>query len=309
MSGSNSTLSTISLVVSIVTLIIVGLIFFYIDRNNNKNDYTIEKNLAGELIDNNLYRAAVDKYNAILAQPDLDTEMRANINYLIGKVYFENLFDFEKAASHYIIARSLNPDGSFYHEAGKNLIASLEKMGRMIDAKRELDKSVNIDSVYAANEGETLVAKIGEEPVFLSQVVNEIQKLPKDVQKEFMGVEGKRKFLSQYIGFELMYRAALREGFDRDADILKRKEELAKQLLIEKYAYEKVLPEINIDTTDIRNFYLANKTSKYDDKAYDEVKNQVAMDYQQEKSQQAFTDYIGKLSAVEKVQVFEENIK
>jgi len=309
MKESKSSIPLISLILLLINLALVAVMFILANTGYGDQDYTMEKNLAGELIDNNLYQAAIDKYKKILIQPDLDKETRANINYLIGKVYYDNLFDYENAASHYVIARSLNPEGSFYNEAGKNLIASLEKMGRLIDAKRELDKSVNIDSIYSANEDETMIAKIGEEPIFLSQLESEMQKMPADVQKEFIGTGGKKKYLNQFIGFELMYRAALREGFDRDAELLKRKEEVVRQLLIEKYIYDKVLPEINIDTADVRNFYLANKSVKYEDKSYEEVRNQVVMDYQQEKAQQAFTDYVGRLSAVEKVQVFEENIK
>ena len=64
-------------------------------------------------------------------------------------------------------------------------------MGRIMDAKRELDKSVNIDSIYTANEGETLVAKIGDVPIFLSEIENEIQKLPQEAQMQFIGAAGK----------------------------------------------------------------------------------------------------------------------
>jgi len=109
-------------------------------------------------------------------------------------------------------------------------------MGRIVDAKRELDKSTNIDSIYAEHEGETMVAKIGDLPVYLSQIDNEIQELPPDVQKQFLGKEGKLAYVQQYVATELMYRAAIREGMENDPEIERKKELLAKQLLVEKYA-------------------------------------------------------------------------
>jgi hypothetical protein len=124
-----------------------------------------------------------------------------------------------------------------------------------------------------------------------------------------MGKEGKREFLTQYVGLELMYQAAIREGFENDPEIIKEKKELEKQLLVQKYIMNNVLPEVNIDTSDVRNFYLANKSIKYGDKSYDEIKTQVLFDYQQEKAQHAFSEYVSKLAAVEKVQIFEENVK
>ena len=265
--------------------------------------------MAGELADNNLYKASVEEYKTILADPTLDAPTRANVNYLIAKIYFGDLRDYENAAAHYVRARAINPDGSFYAEAGKNLIASLEKMGRIVDAKRELDKNTNIDSVYANHKGETMVAKIGEIPVYLSQVEDEMQNLPPEMQRQFLGKEGKLAYVQQYVATELMYRAALREGMDGDPEIAKRREMLEKQLLVEKYAVENVLPQINIDTTDLKNYYLANKDDKFAGKSYEDAKSNVLMVYQQEKAQQAFSEYVAKLSAAENVKIFEENIK
>jgi len=309
MANGKSFISTISLIISVVTLVLVLYMVFVPPGKQAEGRYEIEKQLAGELTDNNLYKAAVAQYERILDDPDVDVVTRANINYLIGKIYFHDLLDYERAASHYVMARALNPDANFYTEAGKNLITSLEKMGRMVDAKRELNKAVDIDSIYAAHEGETTVAKIGEVPIFLSELDDAIQKLPPEMQKQYLSPEGKKEFLTQYIGAELMYRAAVREGYDNNAEIAKEKQELEKQLLVQKYITDKVLPEVNIDTSDVHNYYLANKSEKYGDKLYDDVKTQVLFDYQQEKAQQTFAEYIGKLAAVEKVQIFDENVK
>ncbi len=309
MANGKSFVSAFSLIISVITLILVLYLIFMPSGKANNRHYEIEKKLAGELSDNNLYGAAIAQYEKILNDPDVDIETRANINYLIGKIYFNDLFDYEQAASHYVVARSLNPEGSFYDEAGKNLIASLEKMGRMVDAKRELNKAVDIDSIYAAHKGDTTVAKIGEEPIFLSELDEAIQKLPTEAQKQYVSTEGKREFLKQYVGRELMYRAAVREGYENDPDIIKEKKDLEKQLMVQKYIMNKVMPDVNIDTSDVRNYYLANKSGKYGDKSYDDVKSKVLYDYQQEKAQQAFSDYVGKLAAVEKVQIFDENVK
>jgi len=309
MANGKSSIAVVSLIVSLLTMLLVLYMIFIPPGNDSVGDYEIEKRLAGELGDNNLYDASIEEYKKILDDSKADIETRANINYLIGKIYFNELYDYEKAAAHYVKARSLNPQGSFFDEAGKNLIASLEKMGRMVDAKRELNKAVDIDSIYASHEGEATVARIGDIPVFLSELDNAIQKLPPEAQKQFLGKEGKKEFLKQYVGLELMFRAAIREGFENDPEILKQKKDLEKQLVIQKYIMDNVLPEVNIDTSDVRNFYLANKNEKYGDKSYNEIQTQVLFDYQQEKAQQAFADYVNKLAAVEKVQFFEENVK
>ncbi len=308
MEKGKSILSIIGFVVSVFTLIIMAYLMIIISNSSKSREYKTEKDLAGELADNNLYKASIEQYVKILNDPKLDATTGANIHYLIAKIYYEDLLDYENAAAHYVMARSLNPNGSFNDEAGKNLITCLEKMGRMVDAKRELDKEANIIPPEKGGGG-AILARIGSDPIYMSDVDEAIQNLPPEMQKNYLTREGKLQMLNQYIATELMYKAAVREGMDRDASINKQKKQLEKQLVVEKYATGKILPQINIDTTDVHNYYLANKKDKYGDKSYDDVKTQVIMDYQQAKSQRAFADYIAKLAAMEKVQIFEENIK
>ncbi|MEW6413358.1 MAG: hypothetical protein AB1483_12950 [Candidatus Zixiibacteriota bacterium] len=278
----------------------------------SKADYadSIEqrKRLAGELRDAKLYSAAIEEYGKILDYPSLDVKTQANINYLIGKIYFENLSDYEDAAAYYIRARSLDPEGSFAGEATKNLVTSLERMGRMVDASRELKAAVDID-YSPKDDQDVVVAKIGDEPVWLSAVEKEMQSLPPNVQRDLMAPEKKAEFVRQFVGMELMYRAAIREGFDDDPEIAEQIQQYHRDLLINKYVIDKVMPSVKIDSMDVRNFYQANKDGRYRGSPYDSVKAQVFLDYQGQKTQQAFSDYVAKLAEAEKVQFIEENIK
>lgn len=307
--NNKTQLALISLIVSFVTLVLVAYMLFVNPGGTKGRDYQVEKNLAGELADNNLYRASIDDYKHILEDPSLDNITRANIHYLIGKSYYENLFDYENAAANFIRARSLNPKADFYNEAGRNLILSLEKMGRVLDAKRELDKAANIDSPKKSAGGKDVVATVGEKSIYMSDIENDIRDLPPDIQKRYLDKSGKMEILQQRIAVELMYQDAVRNGMDKDNDILRKQKDIEKQIIVEKYVMAKIMPQVNVDTADVKNYYEANRKGKYGDKSYDEVSAKVLMDYQQEKSQRAFSDYIAKLAAIEKVQVFEENIK
>jgi tetratricopeptide (TPR) repeat protein len=217
------------------------------------------------------------------------------------------LQNYEQAAAYYIRAKTINPEATFAADASRNLVISLERMGRLVDAKRQLDQMTNIDKTPPA-KGDIPVARIGGVPIWLSEVERQIQILPPDVQKRFQSVEAKRDFARQYVGTELMYRAAVREDLGNDPEIKNRETMFHKNILVEKFILEKVIPEIKIDSLDVRNFYKANK-SRYDDKPYDSVKARVFMDYQNEKAQSAYSDYLSKLAAVEKVEFLEHNIK
>ncbi len=293
-------------------LLAVTAIFIMLAVSCNRvdNSAAIErhKKLAGELRDTRLYHAAIEEYETLLSYPDVDEQTRGNVNYLIARIYFENLMDYEKAAAYYVRARSIDPNGSYVNEASKNLVASLEKLGRTLDAKRQLSNAVDIDAPLK-QEGDVAIARVGGQKIWLSQIENELQSLPVEIQKQFSSRQAKIDYAHQYVAMELIYRAALREGYDRDAEIMKQKRMLERKLLIDKYILDNVMNEVTIDTSDVRNFYLANRDEKYNSAPYDSVRAQVFIDYQNQKAGSAFNDYIARLSKSENVEFYDQNIK
>ncbi len=275
--------------------------------NSNEAQLELHKNLAGELRDNKLYTAAIEEYQKILDDEHGGVVEQANINYLIARIYFEDLQDYELAAAFYLRAKTINPEATFAGDASRNLVTSLEKMGRMIDAKRQLDDMTDIDDA-PKTKGDVAVARISGVPVWLSEVEERIQALPPEAQKRFQNADAKREFARQYVGTELLFRAAIRENMAEDTEIKKRERLIHKNLMVEKYLLDKVIPDIKIDTLDVKNFYKASK-DRYDNKPYDSVKARVFLDYQTEKTQAAYLEFISKLAAVEKVEFLDHNIK
>ncbi len=272
------------------------------------DDVSRHKKLAGELRDAKLYRAAVEEYAKALEASSLENSSRANINYLIAKLYFENIQDYEQAASYYVRARALDPNGSFVFEASRNLVTSLERMGRMLDASRELNVATNINS-EPASAADVEVARVGGRPIWLSEIDQQIQSLEPEAQKQFMNPTRKIEFVHQYVGVELLYHAALREQYDNDADIKSQMRLLHKRLLVDKYVLKKVMPTVRIDTADVMNFYKANAQSRYNNAPYDSVRTAVFMDYQMVKTESAYGEYIANLAKAEKVEFLDHNVK
>jgi len=266
------------------------------------------KKLAGELEDNKLYKAAIEEYQKILNNEELDGKTRANINYLIAKIHYEDLENYEEAAAYYVRARALNPEGSFVEEASRKLVASLEKMGHMLDAQRQLSAVTSIDTT-PPEKGDVVVARVGGVPMWLSEIESEIQTLPPEMQKKFLTREQKIQFVHNNVATELLYHAAVREDYGSDPEIRRQQQLLYKKLLVDKYVIDRVIPQIHIDTADVRNYYLANKQDRYNNAPYDSVKATVFLDYQGEKAQTAFGDYISLLAKTEKVEFLDHNVK
>ena len=266
------------------------------------------KAVAGELRETKLYQAAIEEYETILLRADLDDRQRGNINYLIGRVYFEDLQDYANAASYYVRARAYDPEGSYMQELSRNLVTSLERLGQFVDAKRELGAAVDIDTAPRP-DGDVPVALIGADTVWLSRVETWVQSMPAQVQQQYANSSQRAEFVRQYVGQELLYRAALREGYDRDPEIIADREMLVRRLYVDRFLVAKVMPEVKIDTLDVRNYYQANRSARYDDAPYDSVRTQVFLDYQAEKAGAVYNDYIGKLVQAEQVTFLDHNLR
>ena len=132
----------------LVLVLLVGILLIYLKLPNLsqvKIDYDTQVKYASELKDNKLYKEAIEEYDKILNHLSLDKNNQANLNYIIGNLYFENLKDYEKAASRYIKARMLNPKGNLVSDINKKLIACYENLGRSLDAQRELESATALN--------------------------------------------------------------------------------------------------------------------------------------------------------------------
>jgi tetratricopeptide (TPR) repeat protein len=303
----NTILAAGGLIVAAVSLIMVIMVYASLPEQPNDGIVSAARKLAGELADNNLPEAAIEEYQKILDRASLSDSERGSINYLMGQLYFEDIGDYEKAAAHYVRARSLDEEGSYTTEAGKNLITCLEKMGRRLDARRELDQQVSAEPETTSNPGK-LVARVGSYDITVADFNAAIQALPPEIQQRLSSREEKRKFLDQVIGRELIYHAAVREGMDRDSRIQKDLKELEKEYLVQSYTQTKIAPTVKPDSAELMLYFEANKET-YGDQTFDKVGDQVRQDYMSYIGQKAINEYISILLEAEPVQVFEENLK
>ena len=275
-----------------------------------KVDIDQAKAIAGELRDNKLFEAAIEQYEDLLESGALDPGQQGSVSYLIARIYYDDLKDYENAAAWYIRARTYDPNGSYVDEANKNLVAALEKSGRMIDASRQLQNMTDVEAPEKEHKsGDEVVARVGDKDIYMSDLEERIQMLPPSVQQSLTSRKDRIDFLRQYVGSELLYSAAKREGYDRDPKIKQQQEAMLREAIVNQYVYDKVIPGLKIDTSDVRNFYTANKKTRYDDKPFDSVRSQVMMDYQQKKAESALNDYIQKLIETEKPTFYDNNVR
>jgi tetratricopeptide (TPR) repeat protein len=288
--------------------LLVGMMALSCSRADRSAQIEMHKRLAGELDNNNLPLAAVEEYQKALALDGLSDPERGSLCYLIARIYYEGLKDYKSAAAYYIRAKGYDPQGSYATEASRNLVASLEKIGNVLDARRHLDASTNVDH-KAADQNDVVVARFGGREIWLSEVEDQIRLLPADVQSQLTSRQAKLEYVHQYVGVELLYAAALREDYLSKPEIQKQRELMEKRLVVDNFVSEKVMPGVQVDTADLRNFYVANRDSLYHGAPLDSVKSQVWHDYQSRKAETAYNEYIMHLAQAEKVEFLDQNVR
>ena len=289
-------------VIITLTLAVAALLMTACNQPDHTADIEAHMQMAGELHSNRLYQAAVDEYVRALAYEGIEDGKRANLNYLVARIYFEDIHNYETGGGVLLAGAGIRSRG-FVHEteASKNLVASLEKIGNTVDARRQLSAAASVDAEPVSTD-DVPVARIAGDPVWLSDIDDQINQLDTKAQKQLLSPEAKRQFAHQYVGAELLYRAAMREDYLSDPEIKKAQEQLTRQLLVNRYLVDKVMPKVAADSVDVMNFYAANKDSRYDGAPFDSVASQVFMDYQTQKAESAYQDYIAKLAKQEQVE-------
>jgi tetratricopeptide (TPR) repeat protein len=300
-------------VFSLLILVLVGILFIFSililvrlgSLSEAKLDVSQQQDFASELVDNKLYSQAIAEYDKLLDLGKLDKKKQANINYIAGNIYLNYLSDYENAAARFVKARFLNPDSELKDKINKNLVICFERMGRSLEAQKQLERSTGLGQTKTKKEGGVVVARIGEKEITMTDLENQIEKLPPSVQTQFKDRQGKLTFLQQYVGTELLYDTALRRGFDKDKDVIEGAFQMKKQMMINKLLTEEIPQNIEISEGEIKLYYDAHKED-FKDRELNEVKSQIESELKRGKQQEAYNKLVQKMMEAEKVKIYDD---
>lgn len=274
---------------------------------------------ANALYNRELYTQAVEEYQRYLDIFNVDDNKQANVNFIIGNIYFERLHDYENAMAYYLKVKHVFPESELVGQADRQIVACLERLQRSIEAKQALDEatSLNPDDIDKPRPGD-VVAKIGMREITSGDLSFHINQLPEYIQSQLKDRKAKLEFLKQYVATELFYDAAKRQNLDKDKDVIEGTYQAKKSLMVQKYLENEIAGEIDIKPDEVKLYYEANKdryTEKDDkgnvkrQKPFQEVQQQVAQDLAQERQQKAYEQLLDRMVEAEDVRIFDDMVK
>ncbi len=307
------------LLVFVIILVIVG----WFSRSSGASNPAISgeqvRTLANKLFEYGLYPAAIEQYKHYLDFYTADTKEQANINYIMGNIYFDRLRDYEGALAHYTKVKYFYPESNLIPDVNKKTVACLERLQRTMDARQMLRETTSLDSNQAApsRPGE-VIAKFGNRQVTQGDLDFEISQLPPYLQAQFSTPAGKKQFLEQYISTELLYDTAVRADLAKDKEVIERTFQAKKQIMAQKYLELQIAEQVQIKPADVELYFQAHQAD-YAEKDKDgkiikakslaEVQQQVVQDLARERQTKAYQELIERLNRTQAVQVYDDKIK
>ena len=248
-------------------------------------------------------------YAKVLTSPDAQPK-RAQIAFSLGEMYLESA-QYEKALRWFYEAELSQPK-ALRADIAQKIVHCLERLGRVHAARAALSGSVNLETNEVQRaEGDPTVATIANRDIPYSEVQRAIDDLPPEYSKQFDQKKGKEMFLRKFVADELLWRKAQKLEYDRDPDIQRQLTMLHKQIVVAKFVEQEVMSKIQIDPTDVRNYYEANKERfKKDDKEipFEQAISQVEGAYRMMKFQAAYAELVESELSTGDVQVFADRL-
>ena len=300
--------------------IILLIVFLIYNGCSNTKQPAVDgekvREYANALYNRELYDQAVREYQQYLDLYDVDEQQRANINFIIGNIYFDRLNDYENAMASYLKVKHIYPDSDVMTQVDKRIVACLERLQRSADAKQALDEATALEpeSIVQSQPG-TVIAKIGNREITSGDLKYAIGQLPEYLQSQFEDKQGKINFLQQYVATELFYDAAKRKELDQNKDVIEGAFQAKKSLMVQKYLEEEIASQVQISADDVDLYYRANKENYVEkdeegnvtrQKPFEEVQQEVAEDLTYEKQQKAIDELLQRMMTAEKVEIYSD---
>lgn len=307
----------------LVRFSLVLVIVFIVSGCQQKSQPSVDgskiREFANALYNRQLYHQAIEEYKYYLANFGLEEDESANINYIIGDIYFERMRDYENALTYYLKIRHLYPESSLQEEVSKKVVECLERLERSADAQQALEEAALLDPSQARpRRPGAVIARIGKREITMGDLEHEINQLPPYMKSQITNKGKKIEFLKQYIATELLYDTAKRKGLEKDKDVIEAAFQAKKNFMVQKLLEEEISQNVSIHDSDVELYYKAHKEkyAKKDEdgkiieiKPLDEVKTQVMQDLIRERQQEAYDQLVQRMMRAEAVEIYEDRLE
>ena len=305
--------------------LVILVIMFSVFCSKKSTDVSADRvrEYANDLYNKGLYVQAVEEYRRYLGNSSVPTQVRANIIYTIGNIYFERLLDYDNALASYLKVKHFYPESDFLDSVNQKVVVCLERLDKASDAQQVLRETTSLNQEQGVEKkpGE-VIAVIGDREITLGdlefEMNREMEKIPLEMRPEKIGKEEKLSFLKQYLTSELLYNKAKKMGFDRDKEIIEGVFQTKKSLMAFKLLRQEIEEKIKITDNNLELYYEKNKEEFAEkdkkgkvkkQKSFKEVKEDVYQKVAAQEQQKIMDDLLEEMMKTQGVKIFTDKVK
>ncbi len=309
----------------IVAIALCAVLFYTCSPYSPASDIPQERQqaLADALAERQLYEQAVEEYKLYLERYKLDFTTRAEVNFTIGDILYEQLNDYANALTYFSKIRHLYPESSLIDVTNDRIVACLEKMGRSAEAMRvarETESFAEEESPFEILSGDTIAVVDGT--VLTSGEFNRIfiyyyNMLPPDQRSEAPTQDHKLVFLRNYIKSEVLYNSAKRRGIDKSQEFKEMQYLQMRDIMVQSLLRIEIYDKIEIDESEIMDYYnnngdvlvKTNQDGTQDKPSLDEARDVIRQILISQKGQGLQEQMTDRLIEAQDAQIHLKNIK
>ncbi len=238
------------------------------------------KELATKLSERNLYHQAAAVWQEALRHSKPTDNERAKALFQVG-LLLEKAEDYGPAVEYFYRSEMVAPLDELSHSISTHVQNCFERMGKFSALRYELmDRTEYHPS--DANKTAVVVAEIGPEKItetdlggLIEQAIdNQLEHMasflsPDQLKEQKQRMldqlktsQARQKFLTQWLGQELLYREALASKLDQKPEVKRLLDDNTRSLLAQQLMTDQLASKIHITDSDVNNYYAANQ-SKY----------------------------------------------
>ncbi|MBM4344310.1 MAG: peptidyl-prolyl cis-trans isomerase [Deltaproteobacteria bacterium] len=134
--------------------------------------------------------------------------------------------------------------------------ATADKLAAKVEDLPKVAESAK-NSTLTAEQRAIVVARVGDRPITLGDLEARLQAEPNAVRSQFASVQKRKEYLAKLVQFEVLVAEALRQGIDKDPEVL----ETTRQAMVRKYLMEEGKDEVDpaaVPAADVKAYYDAN---------------------------------------------------
>lgn len=215
-----------------------------------------QRTLAARLKSVGLADQAISAYERCAENPNLERPRLATLAYSLGKMHLEQ-GHYEQALTWLYRVEIADPDFSDKTGLSSAIVTCLERAGKHSAADYALDRRSR-GTAAPPPEDSPVVARINEEPIYRSDIIAALDRLPPWLRGQFETDGQKEEFLKKYVADELLSRKARKLGYDRDPAVRRQLARIERELLANRVMTEEIQDTVSVTEQDVRAFFQAN---------------------------------------------------